>query len=42
MQSLGEEQVGLESFAEAGERLWGADIGKELVSPLWCQNTEEL
>ena len=36
------EQVSFESFAEAGERLCGPDINRELVPPLWSQDREEL
>ena len=35
------EQVSFESFAEAGERLCGPDLGRELVPPLWSQNRVE-
>ena len=30
-------EQGLESFAEVGQPLGGAGIGRELVPPLWCQ-----
>jgi len=36
------EQVGLESLAEAGERLGRPDMSRELIPPLWSQNCEEL
>jgi len=36
------EQVGLESLAEAGERLCRPDISQELIPPLRSQNREEL
>jgi len=36
------EQVGLESLAEAGERLGRPDVSRELIPPLRCQNREEL
>jgi len=36
------EQVGLESLAEAGERLCCPDVSRELIPPLRCQNREEL
>ena len=39
MQSIGE--VSLESLLEAGERLCGSDVGRELVPPLRCQNRDE-
>ena len=39
---MNSEQVSFESFAEAGERLCGPDIGRELVPPLWSQDREEL
>jgi len=36
------ERVGLQSLAEAGERLCRPDISRELIPPLRCQNKEEL
>jgi len=36
------EQVGLESLAEAGERLGRPDMSRELIPPLRSQNREEL
>jgi len=36
------EQVGLESLAEAGERLGHPDMSRELIPPLWSQSREEL
>ena len=35
---MNSEQGTLESLAEAGERLCGPDIGRELVPPLRCKN----
>ena len=37
---MNSEQASLESFTEAGERLCGSEIGKELVPPLQCPNRE--
>jgi len=36
------EKVGLESLAEAGERLCLPDVNWDLIPPLRCQNREEL
>ena len=39
---MNSEQVGLEYLAEAGERLCGPDIGRELVPPLDSRLNKEL
>ena len=38
---MNSEQGSLESFVEAGERLCGPDVGRELGPPLRCQNRDE-